>query len=225
VGSTSGQGASFQEVVKMLRNGARSYVDWVTMVTHDSAEHIQGPFAATPNLGPVLLMSAPDDVGYVRTPEFFMLGQFSRYIKPGAVRIASGAGTPDRAMTVAFRNPDDQMVLVAVNASNFNQDITIAYRGWQVTGTVPKKAVGTFLWNDGSLSAGMGGSGSGSGSGNGSGDSGSGSGSGGSGSGNGGSGGGSSGGGCSATGEGTFASVLALGLAGLLRPRRARTAR
>jgi uncharacterized protein (TIGR03382 family) len=151
VGNASGQGANFQEVVKMLRNGARSYVDWVTMVTHDSAEHIQGPFAAPPNLSPVLLMSAPDDVGYVRTPEFFMLGQFSRYIKPGAVRIASGVGTPDRAMTVAFRNPDGQLVLVAVNASGFDQDITIAYRGWQVTGTVPKKAVGTFLWNDASL--------------------------------------------------------------------------
>ena len=240
VGSASGQGNNFQEVVKMLRNGARSYVDWVTMVTHDSAEHIQGPFAAPPNLSPVLLMSAPDDVGYIRTPEFFMLGQFSRYIKPGAVRIASGAGTPDRAMTVAFRNPDDQVVLVAVNASDFNQDITIAYRGWQVTGTVPKKAVGTFLWNDGSLSTGTGGGSGGSGSdgsgsdgsgsggggsdGSGSGGGGNGGGGGGGGSGGGGSGGGS-GGGCSATGEGTFASLLALSLVGLLRRRRARTAR
>jgi hypothetical protein len=27
-------------------------VDWVTMVTHDSAEHIQGPFAAPPQPQP-----------------------------------------------------------------------------------------------------------------------------------------------------------------------------
>ena len=257
VGSTSGNGASFQEVVKMFRNGARSYVDWVTMVTHDSTEHIQGPFSASPNLSPVLLMSAPDDVGYIRTPEFFMLGQFSRYIKPGAVRIASGAGTPDRALTVAFLNPDNQVVLVAVNASDFDQGVTIAYRGWQVTGTVPKKAVGTFLWNDSSLSGSGGGggidagidgggggidAGSGGGIDGGSGggiDGGSGGGiDGGSGGGidggigNGGGGGGidaggggDSGGGCRTTGEGSLASVLALGLVGLLRPRRARTAR
>lgn len=214
VGNASGQGNNFQEVVKMLRHGARSYVDWVTMVTHDSAEHIQGPFAAPPNLSPVLLMSAPDDIGYVRTPEFFLLGQFSRYIKPGAVRIASGAGTPDRATTVAFRNPDDQVALVAVNASDFDQPITIAYRGWQVTGTVPKKAVGTFLWNDSSSPGGDGGDG-----GNGGSDAGNG------GSDGGGSGGdgGHGGGGCSTTGEGTVASILALALVGLLRPRRART--
>jgi beta-glucosidase len=208
----------------MFRNGARSYVDWVTMVTHDSREHIQGPFNASPTLSPVMLMSAPDDVGYIRTPEFFMLGQFSRYIKPGAVRIASGAGTPDRATTVAFRNPDDQVAVVAVNASDFDQDVTIAYRGWEVTGTVPKKAVGTFLWNDGSLSAGMGGSDGGVVDGGGS-DGGSVGGSDGGVVDGGVSSGGGGGGGCSATGQGTFASVLALGLAGLLRPRRARTAR
>jgi len=235
VGSTSGKGNSYQEVLKVLRNGARSYVDWVTMVTHDSAEHIQGPFSAPPNLSPTLLMSAPDDIGHVRTPEFFMLGQFSRYLKPGAVRIASGAGTPDRAMTVAFLNPDNQVALVAVNASDFDQDVTIAYRGWQATGTVPKKAVGTFVWNDGSLPGGGGGSdggvvdgGVGSGGVDGGVDGGVGSGgvdggvSSGSDSGSG-NGGGS--GGCSATGDGTFASVLALGLVGLLRPRRARIAR
>jgi O-glycosyl hydrolase len=156
VGGTDGAGHNMQEIVQMLRNGSRSYVDWVTMVTHDSTEHIRGPYNAPGVLSPTMLMSAADDVAYLHTPEYYLVGQFSRYVKPGAVRIASNAGFPDRVTNVAFRNPDGGLVMVAVNASPVEQPITIAYGGYEATGKVPSKTVATFLWKDASSSGGGG---------------------------------------------------------------------
>jgi len=154
VGTSAGGGANFQEVASILRNGAKSYTYWVPMVTYTPSEHIQGPYNSPGVLSPALIMSDPDDVGFIRTPELFLFGQFSKFIRPGAVRIASGAGTPDSLTTVAFQNRDGKVALVAVNSSAFDQQITIGYRGYQTTGSVPVGSVATFVWTDRPASAG-----------------------------------------------------------------------
>src|ERR1035437_353578 len=48
--------------------------------------------------------------------EYYVLGQASKFVKPGAVRINSNTFGSGNLEDVAFRNPDGSNALIALNA-------------------------------------------------------------------------------------------------------------
>jgi glucosylceramidase len=78
--------------------------------------------------------------------EQYVQGQFSRFVRPGAVRVAStdlGSGSIE---TVAFQNPDQSNVLVALNSSQSTQTFAVQWSGRSFQYTIPSGAVQTFTW-------------------------------------------------------------------------------
>jgi glucosylceramidase len=86
--------------------------------------------------------------------EYYILGQFSKFIKPGAVHIDSNvAGSIDN---VAFKNPDGSIALVALNEGSGAQSFQVSYGGSSFGYSLPGGAIATFTW-PGTISGGGGG--------------------------------------------------------------------
>lgn len=138
------QGANL--IAQYFRNWSSSYVSWVTMATQTPEEHIQGPYDKAGNLGPTLLMKT-DGVGpqWYKIPEYYLYGQFMRFVKPGAHRIASDPGTEDTTTNVAFTNPDGSIVIVVINQTARTQNMRFVVKDQQFEGNVPAATVATYV--------------------------------------------------------------------------------
>ncbi|MCC7055453.1 MAG: hypothetical protein IT355_19420 [Gemmatimonadaceae bacterium] len=78
--------------------------------------------------------------------EYYALAHASRFVRPGAVRIASPASAGDLS-TVAFRNADDHsLVLIAVNDGTTARQARVRAAGQQFTVSIPAGAVATVVW-------------------------------------------------------------------------------
>lgn len=142
-GSVWGAGGA-EEIVQILRHGSRSYVSWVPMSTQDPTEHNQGPYNAVGKLGPTLLIQR-DGPHYDRTPEFFLIAQFSRFLRPGAARLDTNDTTGQKLPNVAFQNPDGSLAIVVVNRDESPQQLQLVLAGSQAVTTIPATTVATFV--------------------------------------------------------------------------------
>lgn len=135
------------DIQSYLFNGAQSYVYWVTMSTQTPEEHNQGPWNTIKNLSPTMLMQLDGDTPeWVRNSDYYLLGQFSRYIRPGAQRIECPFGDPSRLTAVAFLNPDGGIAVIMVNQTKKSQPFAITVGQHACAGTVPGKSVATVTW-------------------------------------------------------------------------------
>jgi len=82
-GSTFGMRGA-KKVVNILRNWSRSYSAWVTILD-TKLQPNEGPF----NPQPTMIQIDADSLEVIYNLEYYMYGQFSKFVKRGAVRIGS----------------------------------------------------------------------------------------------------------------------------------------
>ena len=126
------------------RNWAKSVVNWNVALDPSGGPHVGGCGTCTG----ILTIAADGTV----TPdaEYYALGHLSRFVQPGAVRIASTSfgtvGWNGQIMDVAFRNPDGSTVLVAHNENDNPQAFSVSENGQSFDYTLPGGALATFVW-------------------------------------------------------------------------------
>jgi glucosylceramidase len=128
-------------VIDAVRDYARTVLLWNLVLDQNFGPTNGGCPNCTPN---VTVDGTTGAATY--NVEHFILGQVSRFVAPGAYRIAStdlGSGSIE---TVAFSNPDGSDVLVALNTSGSAQAFTVASDGQSFGYTIPAGAVQTFTW-------------------------------------------------------------------------------
>lgn len=79
-----------------------------------------------------------------RNLAYYSIAHASKFVRPGSVRIASN--TSDKLPNVAFKTPDGKRVLIVANSSDASQDFNINYQGQQISATLEKGSVGTYIW-------------------------------------------------------------------------------
>ncbi|KHA63627.1 glycoside hydrolase family 30 beta sandwich domain-containing protein [Sphingomonas sp. Ant20] len=79
-----------------------------------------------------------------RELEYYALGHLSRFVAPGARRIATTSTT--QLPTVAFRNPDGGLVLLAYNATDTAASLRVASGRHPFGYSFPPGAAVTFAW-------------------------------------------------------------------------------
>ncbi len=79
------------------------------------------------------------------TIEYYDMGQLTKFVKPGAYRIASTASAS--VPNVAWQNPDGSKALVAYNQTGASQPITVNWGGESFTYTLPAQTTATFTWS------------------------------------------------------------------------------
>ena len=93
--------------------------------------------------GVVTINSATGEV----TPnvEYYALAHASRFVRPGAVLVASTASDHELE-TVAFRNADDQKALIVLNVASSAREFAVRAGGQGFVYSLPAGAVVTFVW-------------------------------------------------------------------------------
>jgi glucosylceramidase len=82
--------------------------------------------------------------------EYYTLGHLSRFVKPGAVRVASTSfgttGWNGQIMDVAFRNPDGSTALIVHNENDAPRSFAVSVGGQSFDYTLPGGSLATFTW-------------------------------------------------------------------------------
>jgi len=136
--------AGADRMAQYFRNWAKSYNSWVTMLDSDISTH---QWVGTPDPTMVIQDSGhPDE--YWLTPEYYMLGNYSKFVKPDYIRIDSDYGSKDHVTHVAFMSPDEQTIVsIVVNQTDTAQKFKMISDGTQIAAEIPAKSVVTYKWN------------------------------------------------------------------------------
>ena len=132
------------ELIAVTRNWSRGYVLWA-LATDQNHGPVVGGCDTCRGLVTIDL-SSPDHPVVKPELDYYVLGQASKFLFPGAVRIASSEPADTKLKDVAFRNPNGSIVLYTLNAGSTSQDFRIAFHGKTAATTLPAGSVSTFLW-------------------------------------------------------------------------------
>ena len=121
-------------IIGSPRNWAKTVINWNVALDPSGGPHVGG----CGNCTGILTIGPGNKI----TPdaEYYTLGHLSRFVQPGAVRIASTSfgttGWNGQVMDVAFRDPDGTTVLVAHNENDNPQAVGISEGGNSFTYTL-----------------------------------------------------------------------------------------
>jgi len=119
-----------RSMIHDLNNGAVGWTDWnILLNQHGGPNHVNGfcfaPIHGNTETGQLYYMNS-----------YYYIGQFSKFIRPGAKRIISSSNR-DRLKTTAFINPDGSIAVVVLNLT----EDTIPYHLWIKGKAVPVKSL------------------------------------------------------------------------------------
>jgi glucosylceramidase len=126
------------------RNWAKSAIAWNIALDASNGPHNGGCDTCTG------LLTLQADGTVTTNAEYYTIGHLSKFVKPGAVRIASTSfgttGWNGQIMDVAFRNPDGSTALVVHNENDDPRTFAVAVGGRSFDYTLPGGALATFTW-------------------------------------------------------------------------------
>ncbi|MBM2617078.1 discoidin domain-containing protein [Actinoplanes sp. LDG1-06] len=131
-------------IIGNTRNWAKTVINWNLALDENNGPHNGGCGTCTG------VLTVASDGTVTRNAEFYTLGHVARFVKPGAVRVASTSfgttGWNGQVMTVAFVNPDGSTALVAHNENDEPRKFAVQYGGRTLEYTLPGGALATFVW-------------------------------------------------------------------------------
>jgi glucosylceramidase len=125
------------DLIGNLNAGMNRWIDWNICVDEQGGpRHTSGGFTA-----PIEINA---DYTYRKTITFDYIGHFSRYIRPGALRIGHSKCDEKIEMTTA-RNPDGSVVVILLNPENEDQAYAIRMGGKVIRVKVPAQTLSTLV--------------------------------------------------------------------------------
>ena len=132
-----------------VRHGASGASMWVMATDPDYGPH--SPYGGCDAcLGSIIVHSS---TRYTKTNDYYMVGQFSRFIRRGAVNykvllgVEGNALDPTQFDLIAVKNPDMSWSVVFMNNWGSDQDVVLSFTegGFEWEGTIPNATVVTWL--------------------------------------------------------------------------------
>lgn len=117
-----------------LNNGASGWVDWNIILDENG-----GPNHVNNNcFAPVIGNTKTGEVHYMNS--FYFLGHFSKFIRPGAKRVAC-TSNDDSLIATSFKNEDKSVVTVVQNLSDAAEKTDIWINGRSVPFEIPAHSI------------------------------------------------------------------------------------
>lgn len=126
-------------IIGATRNWARNVLEW-----NLAADPENKPY--TDRGGCSMCQGAVTINGdhYSRNLAYFSIAHASKFVRPGAVRIASNE--PDGLANVAFKTPAGKYVLIVANTGKAAAAFNISLKGKTYAAALDKAAVATYIW-------------------------------------------------------------------------------
>ncbi|MFF3941768.1 ricin-type beta-trefoil lectin domain protein [Streptomyces phaeofaciens] len=130
------------DIVNYARNWSSSLVKWSLALNQDMGPHNGGCGTCT---GLITVQEGGPRAGQVDyTVEYYTTGHLTKFVRPGAHRIASTASTT--VPNVAWRNPDGSKALIAHNGGTSARSVRVDWGGQSFVYTLPARTTATFTW-------------------------------------------------------------------------------
>jgi glucosylceramidase len=109
-------------MINDFNNGNSGWVDWNILLDQNGGPNHVGNFCYAP-------VHADTNTGKITyTNIFYYQGHFSKFVKPGAKRIACST-TRDQLLATAFLNKDGKIAVIAMNPTDNSMDYNILIEG------------------------------------------------------------------------------------------------
>lgn len=126
------------DIIGDLNHGMNSWIDWNLVLDEQGGPNHVGNFCNAP----VICDTTTDTVEY--KPTFYAVSHFSKYMKPGAVRIGCSSFSPEFEVTAA-QNPDGTNVLVILHTGSDRKGICLRTEGKVTRLLVPGNSISTVV--------------------------------------------------------------------------------
>ena len=126
-------------IIGATRNWCRNVLEW-NMASDPHYDPHTSDGGCDQCLGTITI----DGNKVTRNPAYYILAHAAKFVRPGSVRIDSNL--PEKLPNVAFKTPDNRVVLIVINDHISNQQFNISYKGKTALVSLPQGAVGTFIW-------------------------------------------------------------------------------
>ena len=111
------------EILGDLNSGINAFVDWNLVLDYNGGPNHKKNYCNSP------IMINKDKTSYIKTPVFYYIGQFSKYIKHGSKRIYIDNPYKDIQST-AFKNIDGTISIILFNKNDFNIEYDFCYKNY-----------------------------------------------------------------------------------------------
>ena len=129
------------DILGNLNGGISGSIDWNLLLDAKGGPNHVGNFCEAP------IMLTEDAGDFTIQSEYYYIGQFSRFIRPGAVRIGSSVWGGGAEVT-AFENTDGSRVAVVLNRTEKELPVTVTEsgeEGWSFA--LAPHSIATLKWN------------------------------------------------------------------------------
>ncbi|GAB2985003.1 hypothetical protein GCM10023080_058250 [Streptomyces pseudoechinosporeus] len=140
----AGFAGAMDNVINGPRNWAQSIVRWNIALDADGGPRNNG----CEGCRPVVTVSQNADGKWTYTPtaDYWGLAQASKFVQPGARRVASNTFGKGSLENVAFTNPDGSTALVTFNSGSTARIFSVGWGDRHFTYTLAAGAAATFTW-------------------------------------------------------------------------------
>lgn len=127
------------DIMGNLNAGIHASLDWNLILDEKGGPNHVGNFCAAP-----IMFDTQADT-YEKRLTYYYIGQFSRYIKRGAVRVGTTRYT-DKIEVTGFVNPDGERVIVMLNKTDEEVPVTLREKKCGIETVLKAHSVSTFCY-------------------------------------------------------------------------------
>lgn len=129
-------------VIGSTNNWAKTVLEW--NAANNSSLGPRTPGGCNTCLGAITVNNS---TSYTKNVAYYIIGQISKFVKPGALRISSSS-TSGSIVSAGFKNPDGSIALVVYNSGSANT-IKVVSGSSAFNYSVPASSAVTFNWATG----------------------------------------------------------------------------
>ncbi|MEO6176661.1 MAG: RICIN domain-containing protein [Flavobacterium circumlabens] len=130
-------------VIGSTNNWAKTVLEW--NAANNSGLGPRTPGGCNTCLGAITVNNS---TSYTKNVAYYIIGQISKFVKPGALRINSSS-TNGNIVSAGFKNPDGSIALVVYNSGGSSNTIRIVSGSSAFDYAVPGSSAVTFTWGAG----------------------------------------------------------------------------
>lgn len=128
-----------RNIINDFNNFSEGFIDWNLALNEKGGPNHVGNFCDAP-----ILADRPSQ-NLIYNSSYYFIGQFSKFIRPGAVRIDHKATLPADVRLVTYRNVDHTIVIVIQNASKYDHQISFSLGLNGFVHTLPSRSITTYV--------------------------------------------------------------------------------
>lgn len=126
------------DILGDLNSGINAYIDWNMVLDNKGGPNHKLNYCNSP------IMINKENNDYIKNLTFYYIGHFSKYIYPGAKRIAFSKFTNNIEVT-AFKNPDTSIAIVLLNRNDFNVEYNLCINDIVMHDNLDSHAIVSYL--------------------------------------------------------------------------------